>query len=348
MGGRSRGYLPPTEYQTPSFFFYMRIGFLIREVPGMTSTALQNAARIDAAALEDAGHTARVQVLSDAKVPDDVSPDADLLIIEGGGWIDLMSLDALKMRIPRIVVRFHAAAGFLYYEFPGVSACDALEAYRERGIEVAFVDRNLAVAFRAPWLSMQYGPGHAMRKAKPSKDIHLGALGWIRPLKNHLVELLAASKFAVTRFSPRPVYFHINAKAGEDYGCLKEFRLMAKYLPTVQVVEHPWMDRAEFLRFIREHIHIGMCGSLAESFCLTAADYIRAGIPVVASSHIPWLPGKLAGWRHEGGGADVRSLAGALCAVFDNPDAAFEYAQMQLGAYARTVGPIWRDFLCSK
>jgi hypothetical protein len=127
------------------------------------------------------------------------------------------------------------------------------------------------------------------RPASNHRPIDIGCFGAIRPLKNQLIQATAAMIFA--RAIGRPLRFHINATRieGQADPILRSLRAIFDHAPGYVLVEHPWMDRKDFLLLCRQ-MDLGLQVSLSESFNLTSADLVLQGVPVVGSSEIPWLP----------------------------------------------------------
>lgn len=121
-----------------------------------------------------------------------------------------------------------------------------------------------------------------------SKTIDIGCFGAIRPLKNHLIQAMAAIAFGEK--NGRRVRFHINGNRVEQTGAgniLKNLR--ALYAGTKhELVEHAWMPHAEFIELVKT-MDLGMQVSLSESFNIVVADFIANDIPIVASPDVDWI-----------------------------------------------------------
>lgn len=120
--------------------------------------------------------------------------------------------------------------------------------------------------------------------------IDIGCFGAIRPLKNQLLQAVAAIEFA--RQMKKPLRFHINASRVETNGdpVLRNIRELFKaYGTRAELVEHKWFTPSDFIDYLQEHIDIGMQVSLTETFNVVTADYVTAGIPVVSSDQVKWV-----------------------------------------------------------
>jgi len=267
------------------------------------SSGLFNSARFVVEMLVAAGIEAKL-----AQVEDNNSIDRevhrfrpDVAIIEGL-WVVPEKFEVLERLHPHVkwVVRIHSEIPFLAME--GV-AMDWIAGYFERGVAVAsnsdrcFRDlgnyaRDLAPTFAMPvllYLPNFYPLRDRWRHRPPeSRHLRVGCFGAIRPLKNQLIQALAAVDYA--RRIAKPLRFYMTVRDCEQGGdqVLKNIRALFKHTGN-ELVECPWQGYGEFLDLlIHSGIDIGMAVSLSESFCIVAADMVSADIPVVVSPEIRW------------------------------------------------------------
>ncbi len=122
---------------------------------------------------------------------------------------------------------------------------------------------------------------------KPTVDI--GCFGAVRPLKNHLMQALAAVEFADE--IGKKLVFHTNSGRVEGMGqpMLKNLRELFQQLSRTghQMIEHPWCPHEDFL-MLCARMDIGMQVSFSETFNIVGADLTRVGVPVVTSTELPW------------------------------------------------------------
>jgi len=128
-------------------------------------------------------------------------------------------------------------------------------------------------------------------KREPLGDtVNVGCFGAVRPLKNHLLQAVAAIDFA--REKGIKLKFHINVARIEDAGnnSLKSLRGLFANLDSnqYQLVEHGWLDHDDFLKLVAT-MDIGLQASFTETFNIVTADFVSQGIPVVTSNEIEWL-----------------------------------------------------------
>lgn len=119
----------------------------------------------------------------------------------------------------------------------------------------------------------------------PNAVLDVACLGAIRPLKNQLIQAIAAMRLAGSL--GKPLRFHINStriEKGENV--LKNIRAMFK-ATNQELVEHEWVPREEMFNLLAQ-CDVGMQMSFTETFNIVAADMVVAGMPIVVSSEIEW------------------------------------------------------------
>ena len=124
---------------------------------------------------------------------------------------------------------------------------------------------------------------------KEKGHIDIGCFGAIRPMKNQLIQAIAAIKFA-NRFGKK-LRFHINGGRQEQKGDQVYKNLVALFEGHEQhtLIVHPWMPHDKFIHVIRK-MDIGLQVSLSETFNIVAADFVDNNIPIIGSYDIEWLP----------------------------------------------------------
>lgn len=136
-----------------------------------------------------------------------------------------------------------------------------------------------------------YYPGkqRITKDHKKNADLHVGCFGAIRPLKNQLIQAVAAIKYAEK--TNRRLVFHINGNRMEGGGepIVKNIRKLFEHATNgFELVEHAWQPHKNFLDVL-ETIDIGMQVSYTESFNIVAADMVTMDVPVVTSNEISWI-----------------------------------------------------------
>lgn len=120
------------------------------------------------------------------------------------------------------------------------------------------------------------------------KTLNVGCFGAIRPLKNQLIQAVAAIEYANN--NGLTLLFHINSSRVEQQGSepLKNLRSLFEGGPH-HLVEHGWVGHQEFLDVLRE-MDVCLQVSFTESFNIVTADTISQYVPVVVSPDIDWVP----------------------------------------------------------
>jgi hypothetical protein len=127
-------------------------------------------------------------------------------------------------------------------------------------------------------------------KTKPEgkKTLNVGCFGAVRPLKNQLIQAVAAIDYADTY--GKKLKFHINVKRVEGKGepVLKNLRELFKNNPRHELVEYDWLSHDEFIDVVQS-MDLGMQVSFTETFNIVSADFVNNNIPVVVSKEISWV-----------------------------------------------------------
>jgi glycosyltransferase involved in cell wall biosynthesis len=124
---------------------------------------------------------------------------------------------------------------------------------------------------------------------KDPDTIDIACFGAIRPLKNQLLQAMAAIKYA--KEHNLKLNFHLNGSRVENKGdnVIKNIRAMFAGLDTTKytLVEHGWMTPIDF-RVLCTEMDLGMQVSLTETFNIVTADMVAQGVPVVVSDEVMW------------------------------------------------------------
>jgi hypothetical protein len=122
------------------------------------------------------------------------------------------------------------------------------------------------------------------------EHIDIGCFGAVRPLKNHLLQAIAALKFA--DHIGKKLHFHINSGRIEMKGepVLNNLRSVFQQLHSHghALIQNEWTPREEFLTLC-EKMDIGLQVSISETFNIVGADIISQGVPFVGCIEIPWF-----------------------------------------------------------
>ena len=288
-----------------------RVLFLVKNRSAYGSEApltsgLYNSARMACEMVKRLGVTAEIQHCIDGDFIEAAAVrfSATHVIVEAF-WVTPAKFAELARVLPnvRFIVRNHSETPFLANE--GIAFQWAL-AYLAQGVAVApnaprmlselrFLARSVrpnldddGIAALTPFLPNYYGvreePPRPLNADKAVVDV--GCFGAIRPMKNQVLQAIAALRFA-DRVGKRLV-FHINADRLENGGepVLKSLRAIFA-AGDHELREHPWYDHDAFLSLMLS-MDLVCQVSFSETFCIVAADAASEGVPVVCSPEIPW------------------------------------------------------------
>lgn len=286
----------------------MRILFILKNADGYGTgygqyatppSGLLHSAQECAAMLEEVGYTTKVvQVVDNNSIDKEVTSfKPDIAIVEAL-WVVPEKFDILSRLHPKVkwVVRIHSKFDFLAGE--GVAMQWITQYPREANTWIAFNDKVMVAAFNAlkggsnnPYTNALYMPTfypsmfHSRPELRNSK-LQVACLGAIRPLKNQLVQAVAAHECAAA--VGQDLQFYINSSRVEMRGdpILKNIRALFDYSGQ-ELVELPWMPADQLTATLRT-MDIGLQVSLSETFNIMAADMVAAGLPIVVSDQIQW------------------------------------------------------------
>ena len=262
------------------------------------SSGLYNSARFVQDMLVENGMESKTVTVVDAnKIDAEVSKFMPHRVILEAIWVTPDKLRELQKLHPHIIwyVRVHSELPFLANEG---QALGWLFEYAKLGRHVhiaANSDRaakELSGLLHCPvlWLPNYYPVDMCYHGFKtPARHVvDVGCFGAIRPMKNHLLQAVAAVKFAGEL--GKKLRFHVNSGRVEMHGnpVLKNLRSMFIALPHHVLVEHPWKEHSAFQEVVRT-MDVGMQCSFTETFSIVGADMVNANVPVVVSPELRWV-----------------------------------------------------------
>jgi hypothetical protein len=236
----------------------------------------------------------------------------DIVIIEAY-WVVSTKFEVLTKLHPNVkwIIRNHSNVPFLanegiafgwtleYVKFPKVYvSCNHMDALIDirNLVRSAFPDwTNDYVDEKIVFLPNYYPIAQNIEKKiydSSLPEINIGCFGAIRPLKNHMIQALAAIEWARTH--KKHLKFHINGNRLEGNGApiLKNIRETFARLPNAELIEHEWLDHPQFLELVST-MDLGLQVSVTETFNIVCADFISQGVPVVASREVHWVDERL-------------------------------------------------------
>lgn len=227
----------------------------------------------------------------------------DVVIIEAL-WVVPEKFDILHKLHPTVkwVIRIHSEIPFLSNEGISINWIKKYHAsFNKNNINVSFNSlktkndfSNLFSPFdeNIIYLPNYYPISHKIKKTnivdKDENILNVGCFGAIRPMKNHLIQAMAAIKYVSE--NDLNLNFHINTgriENGEQVyknlcslfdGCSPKFNLIC----------HDWLEHKKFIELIKT-MDIGLQVSFSETFNIVAADFVDNEIPIVTSNQIKWI-----------------------------------------------------------
>lgn len=232
-------------------------------------------------------------------------------------WVVPEKLRLLKRLHPEVrwIVRLHSKLPFIASEgmaMQWIADIAALQAHVELAANSVAMCHDLRVSQH---VNVIYLPNHyevdlkhRLPKVQSSDGtISVSCFGAIRPLKNQLLQAVAALRYADENYLS--LRFHINSTRVEGSGesVLKNIRALFTSSSRHQLVEHAWLPHADFKAFIREKIDLGLQVSYSETYNIVTADHIDCGVPVVVSDEITFVDRAFV--------ADPNSVLSIVCAM---------------------------------
>ena len=233
-----------------------------------------------------------VQVIDNNDIDREVTSfRPDVVVIEAL-WVVPEKFDILARLHPTVkwVIRVHSDFPFLSNE--GIAMGWLFDYLKRPNVSVAFnkevsVDELQKLTDKHVLFLPNFYPSDQLPKI-PSQPgtVNVGCFGAIRPLKNQLVQAMAAIEYAEER--NKVCFFHINSSRCEGGGdeALKNIRALFANTKH-QLLEHPWLSRANFLS-VMQRMDVDLAVSFSETFCIVAADALACNVPIVVSDQIPW------------------------------------------------------------
>jgi glycosyltransferase involved in cell wall biosynthesis len=163
-------------------------------------------------------------------------------------------------------------------------------------------------------------------------SIHIGCFGATRILKNTLNQAVAA--IAAANALGRYLYFHINASPNEELTnpIVRNLIYLFDQQPNHFLMIDKWAEYSEFINTLTE-IDLNLQSSFTETFNLVSCDSIYAGIPVITSNVIDWLPEDLKLVNEQ----DTNELTAKIIQVFNNFNFARDSWENQRTALVNTI-----------
>jgi len=191
------------------------------------------------------------------------------------------------------------------------------------------------------YLPNHYPQNYKTKSIDKNKDyVDISCFGAIRPLKNHLLQAIAAVEFADS--IGKKLRFHVNAGRIEMKGEPMINNLKGLFMQLAErghsLVNNQWMPHEEFITLC-ETMDIGMQVSFSETFNIVGANLISQGVPVVGSKEIPWMPAD-----NCADPTDSADMISKLLATWNDPLANVTSNQAALTTYTNNTQTMWNNY----
>lgn len=323
------------------------------------STGLYNSASFMNNMLNESGIESKLVVVPDNNFIDKHTNEykPTHVIIEAL-WVVPSKFVILSQLHPNVtwIIRLHSEMPFLagegmaldwigdYAEFKniviGVNAPRALQEVRDYlGFKMGWDSKlqNEKVIYMPNFYPQEYEYKNFI---KDKEYIDICCFGAIRPLKNHVIQALAAIKFA--HKIGKKLRFHINSGRIEMKGEPVLNNLVGLFAHLMdegfQLVNHTWTPRDEFIKLCST-MDIGMQCSFSETFNIVGADLISQGVPLIASDEIPWADKKYCAKPTE-----TQSIYNSLLMTYHTPQENVYNNQKLLKKYTDKTRKIWENY----
>lgn len=267
----------------------------------------------------------------------------DIVIIEAL-WVVPEKFDILKSLYPKIKWFIHLHSNIPFLAIEGI-ATDWIQKYLTKGIGILCNSKkSFQALFSLFGVGIYYLPNVYLGELQKPKvgvkkdHIDIGCFGAVRPMKNQLIQAMAAIEFCI--FIGKPLRFHINATRVETGGepVIKNIRALFKGRENAELIENTWHSHHSFLKHLR---HLDMClqVSLSETFNIVTADCVNTGLPVVVSSEIDWVSKCCVASTD-----DIESIVGKMRHVF-HKSYLVRWNQRLLKKHSKIAVRLWFDFV---
>lgn len=266
------------------------------------SSGLLNSARqVDEMLNEHSVESKLVQVVDNNSIDKEVHDYRPTDVIIEALWVVPEKFEILQKLHPTIrwIIRLHSETPFAANE--GIFTNWVMNYIKYQNVYIGVNSPRLMEDLKAviPWhkedkliyLPNYYDPikNHVQTEVQYDEWLNVGCFGAVRPLKNSLLQAMAAIKYA--KQNDRKLKFHINATRVENNGdnVLKNIRGLFINLDQdrFQLVEHPWLKPGEFSTLLSS-MDLSMQVSLSETYNIVSAGAVAQHVPIVVSREIPW------------------------------------------------------------
>lgn len=267
---------------------------------------------------------------------------ASIVVIEAL-WAEPEKLQALIQRHPgvKFYCHLHSKTPFIALESPamryiveyGKIGCGIIANSWESFGYYKVINKDTI------YLPNLYSRPRLEKKFVERDVLDIGCFGAVRPMKNHLSSAIAAIEFA--RQLGKKLRFHANTTRIEAHGKAVYQNLMHLFMncgADYELEPVPWIAPDDFPSYIQK-MDLCMQLSLTETFNVVTADAIRAGVPVVVSNAIDWVPRAVQVHNN-----DLEECLSVMNYCYLNPEIV-NHCNNKLDEYNKRALTRWKDFI---
>ena len=323
------------------------------------STGLYNSASFVNQMLRDSGIHSDLCVVTDNNDIDRVVTEhrPTHVIIEAL-WCVPSKFAVLQQLHPHVIwiIRLHSEMPFMategiamdwICEYSGfrnlIIACNAPRMLRETRDLVRLRNQcTVEEAQRRVIYLPNYYPQHYVYKKLDSHkhSLDVCCFGAVRPLKNHLLQAVAAVQMA-ERLGKK-LRFHVNSGRVEGRGepIVHNLRGMFEQLwdRGHEMISHEWTPREQFLELCAS-MDLGLQVSFSETFNIVGADLISQGVPLIGSAEIPWAVGLFTADP-----TNSRDIMRKMSLSYELPWLNVRWHQQRLKTYTSDTRIVWDEY----
>lgn len=320
------------------------------------STGLYNSAMFVSDMLTDLKIENKISVVTDNNSIDkEVSLYKPTHVIIEALWVVPSKFEVLKKLHPNVkwIIRIHSNTPFIanegiafewmtkYLKLDNVIlAPNSLKMVNDLNVVV----KNMNISNtneKIIYLPNYYPQNFELKIIDRKKDeINISCFGAIRPLKNQLIQAIAAIDFA--NKIGKNLVFHINGGRLEQKGenVLKNIKSLFDSVSDKghKLVIHEWLDRKNFIK-ICEEMDMGLQISFSETFNIVTCDLLTNGVPVVVSKDIDWMS-----WLSKSDRNDVNKITKKMLFTYYTEPLITWYNQFKLNKYLNKTKSIWLNY----
>lgn len=169
--------------------------------------------------------------------------------------------------------------------------------------------------------------------------VSIASFGAIRPLKNQLIQAMAAIAFA--NELGKTLHFHMNHSRLEQNGDNVYKNIVSLFNNSNhKLITHDWMPHEDFLRLVGQ-MDLGLQVSFSETFNIVSADFTYMNIPLVGSNEIEWLNS-----LYQSDMTDINDIISNLWLAWIGKNINLQYLnKWGLNKYNIKSKKVWKEYL---